>query len=162
MLGSYIFIFFGIIIIVKAIILYIKNFRTLNWKKTKGIIIKNNLVKKKSNLHKIDSFECEIEYKYIIIGSKEIIGNMILPFVTTTDYTRSLEFNKKLKIGTVLKVFYNPKNNKQSCLIKGQHHTSKILFTMGLICLILGLLLYLGTNKEKAQIEILNKIEIIE
>lgn len=165
MIGSYIFIFIGSLIIIYGLIQFFKNKETLNWKSTKGIITENQLIRKILDTNdNIDfTYECQVKYKYKPRGmSTDIIGNRILPFILIGNYEDNLEFNKTLKIGTELRVYYNPKKIEQCCLIKGQNFAYKIILTLGFICLFFGLISYYSQTKEKTQIEILNKIKVIE
>lgn len=165
MIGSYIFIFIGTLVTAYGLIQFFKNQKTLNWISTKGVIIENQLIRKISNTNdNIDyTYECQVKYKYKPRGmNNEIIGNRILPFILIGNYKDNLEFNKTLKIGTELKVHYNPKKVEECCLIKGQNYAYKIILTLGFICLFFGLIVYFSKTKEKTEIEILNKIEIIE
>ena len=153
------------IFFVSYIIKFLKNLKTLNWNNTRGVIIENQLTREISSTGDTREYkyECKVKYRYKPRGlNKEIIGYRILPSILIGNYEDNLGFSKTLKIGTELKVYYNPKKVEQSCLIKGQNYAYKIVLTLGFICLFFGLLVYFSTTKEKLETEILNKIEIVK
>src|SRR5690606_39327556 len=142
MIGSIIFILIGLLIVTYGMYQYVQNLKTSNREQTRGKIIKSQIVRTSIDIESGDTYNCQVEYKYKPKSTdEEILGNRILPFISIGNYTDNLKIHKKLKIGAELKVFYNPQNISQSCLIKGQNFVYKVVLITGIMCLLFGLLM---------------------
>lgn len=162
MIGSLIFITIGLLITLYAFYEYYRSKKTTNWISTKGEILKSQLIRNLSDIETGETYECRVEYKYKVKSTgKFLIGNRILPFTSIGNYSDNLKIYEKLKPETKITVFYNPKKIRQSCLINDKNFLYKIILTLGILCLLFGLIMSYFSKNEKGIYE-LNKIEVIE
>lgn len=163
MIGGLIFIILGSIIIAYALRLKAKSQGTLNWHSTTGIIVTNKLVRLITTADMGRRYECQVTYKYNTgSNNNSFVGNRILPNLTISNYNENLNLHNKLKIGQKVKVFYNPSNLKEACLIKHENYLYKIPLAIGILFLVIGMSFAFFDINSTEVLEKIKKIEIVE
>ncbi|WP_281980661.1 DUF3592 domain-containing protein [Tenacibaculum mesophilum] len=130
----------------------IKDSNSKKWKETIGIIIESNFNQSDSydvNSGNYKTFYTEIKYEFKPESSIKKTSSNIFPTRSngyTTSKKEQLSLYKKLQKGNKVKVFYNPNNYNESCLIKGMNSKLNILFYLSVLLFGLGLGIWIQEN----------------
>ncbi|CAM1346122.1 DUF3592 domain-containing protein [Tenacibaculum crassostreae] len=158
MIGAVIFLVIGIIVLGYGFHLKSKTKKTKNWVTTNGKILDIKLTR--VLLDESQDFNCEIKYSFFAKNNK-IEGNRILPFIGISSNEENIKIYEKLKNAENVEVHYNPKNLKESCLVKESNYLNTGIIILGLTALLFGSLMFtlsVFDQQEKNR----NDIEFIE
>lgn len=139
----------GVIVFVLGVSTYILDKNSKKWNQTIGTITHSELKEKISTdlegRQKI-SYKADLQYIYCLNGqTNEIVGRQLFPYVDIwTPYKKEkIAVVKKLKKGNKVKVFYNPRNPSQSCLITGANYYTKYSISGGLAFIAFALVFWI-------------------
>lgn len=131
------FAIWGIIQFIRTIILIIKSEKTINWKKTKGVITHSVVIRKSGDrsmgfgpiYYPLIRFEYEVEeVKY---ESNNVYFGVKLS--TLFRKKKSYRIASKYKIGQYINVFYNPNKQKEAVLELAAHNELYVYLIFSLI-----------------------------
>lgn len=139
----------GILVILFGAFISIIDNRAKKWKQTIGVITQSEL--KESISFDSDNgisiiYRVNFEYTYMPDDKKEkIIGKQLFPYVNvwSTCKREHLLILDKLKNGTKIKVYYNPNNLSQSCLLVGQNYQVRFLVSIGLAFIVFAIVFWI-------------------
>ena len=134
-----------------------------NWPKTIGTITNSEVLKKST----IDSeggtryvYKADFEYNFNVKGEENSrIGKQLFPYVEVWSSFRKEKMNivKKLKKGTKVTVYYNPKNHSKSCITVGANYFTSYFISAGFLFVIIALVLWINEQSENLTL-VLEKI----
>ena len=148
-----------------ALFYVFENIRSKSWTKTKGVIVKSNLISLKNNNSNTKKqrpflYKCEVEYTYDVLG-KKYANNKIL--LRKLQKGMSLYHNKicdYLEEGKEIIVFYSNRKPQKSLLVHESSTPYLILMFVGLFMAFLGVVLFFDYNHRNLNY-ILDLIQII-
>lgn len=125
-----------------------------DWPKTIGTITKSELRKKLTT----DSdgvsryvYKADFEYDFKVNGEENSrIGKQLFPYVEVWTSFRKEKMNivKKLKKGTKVTVYYNPKNHSKSCLTVGANYFVNHFISGGFLFVIIAFVIWINEQSE--------------
>jgi len=159
----YVIFFIGLATVIYALILKYLDVKAKKWHTTFGEIISSKVRRSTGSENNSYIYKCDFTYIYKPKGFlKELKGDKLFRGVNVSSSRKNEHLNicEKLKVGTQVRVYYNPSNPKKSCLVVGKNYHLNFLIAVGLFFMFLGLGIFLIENNE--MLRVIDSINIIE
>jgi len=167
----YLIIIAGILFVILGFINIILSLKSNHWSETKGTIIESKFLNRRElETHESGGsymvYQSVFKYEYQPKGSNKKETGTKLFRINSNGWTTSRDEQhnifSKLQKGVKTKVYYNPKNNSKSCLIKGINHYIFYMFILGFLLIGIGLGIHFHELSNDGMTLLLDKVGLPE
>lgn len=111
---------------------------SVNWVKTKGIILESYLTSDADGGYFIN-----LKFSYTVNGRHYLSTRIYPPGLPVSNNKKAAEAEMR-PIGQEIEIYYNPRNSKEACLYVNQNYVTIILLVVaGIIFITIAILIYL-------------------